>query len=135
MPSPLIFTDTSAWLAWDQPTEPKHRAASQFMALRPHLVTSNFIIDETITLALSRYGRRAALELGDTLWQGTMADIRYISLNDQREAWAFFKQYADKRFSFTDCTSFALMRRLGLAQAFSFDEDFEQTGLFARVPR
>jgi len=37
-----------------------------------------------------------------------------------------------KDFSFTDCTSFAVMRQLGITTAFAFDEHFEQFG-FIRV--
>jgi predicted nucleic acid-binding protein len=130
-----VFVDTSAWLALASPAEPQHALAKQFAATASGLVTSNFVIDEAITLALKRYGHKLAVQLGWTLWEGSRARIFYISKTDQREAWAFFQQYDDKAFSFTDCTSFVLMRRLGLTQAFTFDADFEQTGLFLCVPR
>jgi len=41
--------------------------------------------------------------------------------------------YNDKDFSFTDCTSFALMERLKIKTAFSFDAHFTQYG-FIRIP-
>jgi hypothetical protein len=40
-----------------------------------------------------------------------------------------FVQYADRTFSFTDCTSFALMRTMELTEAFTFDRtDFRAAG-------
>jgi len=62
-------------------------------------------------------------------------EIAHVSKADQRAAWKLFKKHDDKEFSFTDCTSFVVMERLGLLYAFAFDEHFEQTGQFTRVPR
>ena len=39
-----------------------------------------------------------------------------------------FCRYKDKEFSFADCTSFALMEKFGIKNAFAFDEDFEKMG-------
>jgi hypothetical protein len=39
----------------------------------------------------------------------------------------FFK-YRDKKFSFTDCTSFAVMREIRLTQALTTDRHFRQMG-------
>ena len=49
------------------------------------------------------------------------------------EGTAVLERFADKRLSLTDCTSMALMRRLGLEAAFTFDRDFRDCG-FAMVP-
>lgn len=133
--STFVFVDTSAWGAWINRDDLNYSRARQFMATRPRLLTSNFVIDETITLILKRMGYAAAARLGDTLWDGSRARIIYVSKADQRAAWQLFKKYDDKIFSFTDCTSFVIMQRLGLTQAFTFDSDFEQTGHFIRVPR
>jgi predicted nucleic acid-binding protein len=43
-------------------------------------------------------------------------------------AWQIFKRYNDKEFSFTDCTSFAIMRERDLREAFTNDHHFEQFG-------
>jgi len=39
----------------------------------------------------------------------------------------------DKRWSFTDCTSFVLMQNLGIRKALTFDANFRQAG-FATFP-
>ena len=84
---------------------------------------------------LYKLGHETARELGEELWAQKYANVVYISQADQRAAWEIFKRYDDKEFSFTDCTSFAVMERMGLLYAFTFDEHFEQTGQFACVPR
>jgi predicted nucleic acid-binding protein len=42
--------------------------------------------------------------------------------------WQMFKRYTDKAFSFTDCTSFVVMRHHGIWEAFTNDHNFEQVG-------
>ena len=48
-------------------------------------------------------------------------------------AWKLFQTYEDKKLSFTDCTSFAIMEKKGIDKAFSFDEDFVRIG-FVQLP-
>jgi len=130
----LTFADTSAWFATVDPNDPNHEIARRFMSAKPRLVTTNFVIDETITLVLKRLDYTRALRLGEQLWSGQLARIIYITRTDQQAAWQLFKRYRDKEFSFTDCTSFVVMERLRLTHAFAFDEHFDQIGQFARVP-
>ena len=56
-----------------------------------------------------------------------------VSAADERAAWELFAERGDKPYSVTDCTSFVLMRRLGLATAATLDADFRREG-FAVVP-
>ncbi len=130
----LVFVDTSAWYALANEKDINHHLAQQFLAENIRLVTTNFIIDETITLTLIRAGYRQALSVGEQLWNGQLASIVWVTRDDEQAAWELFKQYDDKTFSFTDCTSFSVMSRLGLNHAFTFDIDFTQTGQFIQVP-
>jgi len=43
-------------------------------------------------------------------------------------AWEWFDRYRDKDFSFTDCASFAVMKRLRVKTALTFDRHFTQAG-------
>ena len=97
-------------------------------AHRRQLLTSNFIIDETITLIRARLGWQAARIFDERARGGKLA--RYVAVEPQDEdaAWDIFVRYHDHAFSFTDCTSFAIMRRLGLTTAVSLDEDFRTFG-------
>jgi len=131
----FIFTDTSAWFALAYEGDPYSSMAQAFIASNPRLLTTDFVIDETITLTLTRLGYWAAREIGEKLWSGQLAHVVYVSKADQRAAWELFKKHDDKKFSFTDCTSFTVMEQLGLLYAFAFDEHFEQTGRFTRLPR
>lgn len=56
--------------------------------------------------------------------------IRIIHVTDKIEdqAWKIFEQYDDKDFSFTDCTSFAIMENENIQNAFTFDRHFTQYG-------
>jgi len=68
------------------------------------------------------------------LFGGESADIVLITGDDIAEAWLAFRQFQDKSWSFTDCTSYAVMRPLQIAQAFSFDHHFRQFGTVTVVP-
>jgi predicted nucleic acid-binding protein len=133
--SPYVLVDSSAWYALVNTRDKNHLAAKRFLDAGHRLLTTNFVVDETITLVLVRKGYRAAVDLGEQLWSEEQAHIVWLSRADQHAAWRLFKHYSDKEFSFTDCTSFVVMERLGLTQAFAFDEHFSQTGRFVCVPR
>ncbi len=47
-----------------------------------------------------------------------------VTPNDEERAWDIFSKYRDQDFSFVDCTSFAVMERIKLSTAFSFDRHF-----------
>ncbi len=55
----------------------------------------------------------------------------HVSEQLEDDAWGLFKRYSDKRFSFTDCTSFVIMKQFGLMEAFTNDRHFEQMGFTA----
>ena len=57
-----------------------------------------------------------------------------VTPNIEDAAFNIFKRYADKHFSFTDCTSFSMMRSLKLKEAFAFDKHFEQFEGISKLP-
>ena len=48
-----------------------------------------------------------------------------LSTKQERD---LLKKYADQAVSFTDCLSFALMRRDGIRECFAFDRHFQAAG-------
>jgi predicted nucleic acid-binding protein len=132
---PYLFVDTSAWYALLDKSDANHHAAVKFKDSLVHpMMTSNYIADEVITLVRSHLGYEVAIEIGQKLWDESIANLIRITLQDEKRAWEIFMNYNDKSFSFTDCTSFALMERLGITEAFAFDEHFEQYDTFIVLP-
>ena len=128
---PYIFVDTSAWYALLDKNDADHYAAVKFYDSLVHpLVTSNYIADEVITLARIRLGYKVAVEVGQKLWDESIANLIRVMPEDEKRAWEIFVKYRDKTFSFTDCSSFALMERIGITEVFAFDEHFTQYGSF-----
>lgn len=124
-----IFVDTSGWYAYARGDDPAHeevRAALERWQGR--LVTTDYVFDETVTLARARLGAAAAAKIGDTLLDPGVADLVRLLPEDFEDAWELFKRGKDKAWSFTDCSSFAVMRRLRLHAAVATDHHFRQAG-------
>lgn len=124
-----IFVDTSAFFALADQTDQFHSLAVQYIESTDRLlVTCNFVVHETITLLRMRLGHEPAVQFGRRLLSEAAIPVIRVTPADERRAWEIFRQHRDKRFSFVDCTSFAIMRRVGMRTAFAFDEDFRQFG-------
>jgi predicted nucleic acid-binding protein len=127
-----VFVDTSAWAAYYDTSDRWHAAARDAIQRSVHarvtFVTTDYILDETLTLLLMHAGRRAALQFGEAVQQSRNVDLVHVDPATWEQAWGMFRRYEDKMWAFTDCTSFAVMQQRGLQRAFSFDRHFEQAG-------
>ena len=131
MPRNRIFVDTSAWYAIIDKNDKDHAAAvSKIQILDRPLVTSNYILDEILTLLKTKLGPTIAISFGQKLWDQEVSTLLRIIEEDEERAWSVFRKYADKGFSFTDCTAFALLERLDINTVFAFDDHFVQYGKF-----
>ena len=127
-----VFVDTGGWMACADQADPAHaacRAARDGMLEAGHtLITSDFVIDETLTLIRFRLGLGAA----NAWWQQIdgSARLRWERVENDRfeRARHLFFQYRDKDLSFTDCTSIAIMKELKLAAVITTDRHFHQVG-------
>jgi len=135
-----IFIDTSAWDAIEDSGDLNHELALAFKDDLPnncHLITSNYVLDETYTLLLLNVGyeRTVAFQrnISELLQTGILAVVHVTSsLCD--EAWDVFKRFnVDKKWSFTDCVSYVIMQQFDIDTVFAFDHHFEQMG-FNRKP-
>jgi predicted nucleic acid-binding protein len=124
-----IFVDTSAWFAFVNRRDPDHRRVRDVLrSFEGRLVTSNFVFDEIVTLLRFRVGHESATALGDRLLDSTVADLVRLTADDEQRAWTIFGRRLGQHFSFTDCTSFALMRRLGITEVAALDDNFAREG-------
>ena len=128
-----MFVDTSAFVALRNQAEREHeRARRALRALvdeRVHLFTSNYVFSETYTALLVRVGRREAIEWGRRFRAGAAIELVRVDESVEDDAWSILEQHADEAWSHVDATSFALMAREGVAEAFSLDTNFVQRGL------
>jgi len=131
----MIFVDTGAWYASLVPTDPDHsRAVKWITANKSPLFTTDYVVDETLTLLRVRGERQRALLLGTRFFNGNLATIHNLTAADLTLAWETFQQFDDKNWSFTDCTSKVVMKQLGISVAFAFDRHFQQFGTIQVVP-
>ena len=132
-----LFVDTAGWVACADGADPAHvrccAARDAALEAGQTLVTTDFVIDETLTLIRFRLGLGAA----ETWWQQVDPSprLRWERIDGDRfeKARHLFFQYRDKDFSFTDCTSFVTMRETRLTHAITTDRHFRQMG-FRVVP-
>jgi uncharacterized protein len=133
----MIFIDTGAFLARYLRKDQHHRRAvsvwERLGSNTEHCVTSNFVLDETFTL-LSRWaGHGFAVQRAKSINASRELTICRPDREDEIKALKFFGKYADQHVSFTDCISFALMKRERIDRVFSFDRHFEFAG-FQMIP-
>jgi len=66
--------------------------------------------------------------VGNTLLHSPQIENIWVTKNDERKAWKLFLKRKDKKYSFTDCVSFVLMRQLGIKKYLACDEHFKIEG-------
>jgi predicted nucleic acid-binding protein len=134
----MVFVDTAAFFAIENERDQHHVAAldmrDRLMARRELLMTSDYVLDEVYTLIRMRVGHADAVDFGESVQASRFFRIEPVAPPDLKTAWGIFKRYDDKPFSFTDCTSFALMERLKVKHVFTFDRNFRQYGKFTVRP-
>lgn len=132
-----VFVDTSGWYALIDRRDASHGATrdavERLIREGVRLVSTDYVIDESCTLAKARAGSEAALRLLDLL-NGTAAlDLEWIGPDRFARAEALFRKYRDQAFSFTDCTSFAVMRERRIREVITGDDHFRIMG-FQMLP-
>jgi uncharacterized protein len=124
-----LFVDTSAWFAFSYRTDPQHAQVKKGLSrYEGRLVTSNFIFDEVLALFTARISHAAAAAAGEMLLEREVVDLVRVTPDDEQVAWRLFLSRPDRTYSFTDCTSFVMIRRLGIKRVASLDDDFRQEG-------
>jgi hypothetical protein len=133
----MIFVDTSAWLAVSDVRDGNHARAigvqKELVTGRiGRLITTDYILDETLTLMRKRTGLDGARRFLESLEASRSVQVIWVGQDQFQSAKAAFLSQGTRSWSFTDCTSFVIMRELGITTAFAFDSDFEQAGFEVR---
>src|SRR4051812_16605514 len=123
------FVDTGPWYASVVPSDLRHPEVLDWHGRNNWpLITTDYVIDETLTLLRARGERKRAVELGRHFFDLAGVAIHRIDSEDLRNAWALFRDQPYRDWSFTDCTSKAVIDRLHLKRVLTFDHHFSEFG-------
>ena len=139
MASAEVFVDTSGLYALVEKNDTHHRTArrvvEELLRTGHKLVLTDYVVDEAATLAKVRSGKRVATRVLDLVEQSAGIRIEWIGSLRFEAATAFFRKQADHGYSFTDCTSFIVMKELELSRALTSDRHFPEAGFEALLLR
>lgn len=132
-----LFVDTAGWMACADQADPLHRRACEARdAALSHggvLITTDYVVDETLTLLRRRLGLGAAIAWWQQIDGSSRLRWEWVDIARAEKARGLFFGYRDKDYSFTDCTSFVVMQELRLKEALTTDSHFRQMG-FRTLP-
>jgi predicted nucleic acid-binding protein len=118
-----LFVDTSVWYAAADASDASNTRAKAILTRDEPFICTDHVLGETWTMLRNRINRHAAERFWEQLRSGT-AMIEAVGTADLEAAWQIGLTYRDQDFSLVDRTSFAVMRRLGIDRAASFDDHF-----------
>lgn len=131
----IVFLDTSAVLAVLDTDEEHHKRASaaweRLIQSGAQIITSNYVVVETCALLQRRFGLEAVRTFCSDI--EPMLRVEWVTQAQHGAARMALLTAARRKLSLVDCTSFQLMRELGVSRAFSFDRHFRELG-FEIIP-
>ncbi|MDQ3624789.1 MAG: PIN domain-containing protein [Verrucomicrobiota bacterium] len=127
-----VLMDSAGFLAlWDAADE-HHAAATRLQTelarKRRRFMTTEYVVDETVTLLLVRHSHAAASDFLETVERSEALRLEWIGPDRFHAAAGLFRRHSDKEWSLTDCVSFVTMRELRIRDAFTTDHHFRQAG-------
>jgi uncharacterized protein len=118
-----VFVDTSVWFSAATKNDRSNALAKSILqSISVHVMTDH-VLAETWLLLKSRFNRSVA----EAFWENIRSSavrVESVTSADLEAAWSIGLSFPDQDFSLVDRTSFAVMERLGIVKAASFDEDF-----------
>ena len=128
-----VFVDTGGWVALFAGNDGRHSAAVGIFDRLRHdratLYTSDYVVDETLTLIRSRVGHSAAMTAGQALFESNLVKMVFIAPDHIPGAWKIFGKFSDKNFSFTDASTLTVLNTLKIEKLFGFDAEFKKVGI------
>ena len=127
-----VFMDSAGFLAlWDAADEHHERALrlqTELARKGRRFLTTDYVVDEAVTLLLVRHSHSAAADFLETVTSSESLQLHWVTPDRFHSAAAFFARHDDKEWSFTDGVSFELMHELNLRDSFTTDQHFRQAG-------
>lgn len=131
-----ILVDTGPLYALADRTDARHNEAEaclhEITRQRFPLFANNLTIAECHRRILQNRGIERGLEFLASIHDGSV-NIVWVGPEDAQKARQILERYRDQDISFTDAASLAVMARLGIIKALSFDWHFDLLG-FRRIP-
>ena len=117
-----LFMKEDEWHA------PATKALEEIRKAHKRMLTTWDVFDEVVT-ALRRWGGYdVAVQAGEAMKASTSLTVVVVGDDVRDNAWSTFRKNRFAKLSYTDCTSVAVMKKYGIAEAFTFDEDFKKLG-------
>jgi uncharacterized protein len=130
-----VFIDTGPWYASVVPADPRHaEVMAWFRTNHEPLTTTDYVIDEALTLLRVRGEPARAIALGRRLLDLSAVGIHFLNEEEIRQAWALFRDNPNRDWTFTDCTSKIVIDRLHIKKALTFDRHFIEFGALQLLP-
>jgi predicted nucleic acid-binding protein len=126
----MTFIDSGAFLGRYLARDPYRKASLKLWGELhgTRLITTNHVLEETFTMLARRAGYSFAAERAELIYASSAFEIVHSSRQDELEAIRYFRKYTNQNVSFTDCISFAIMKRHSIRTAFTFDRHFTIAG-------
>ena len=128
-----IFVDTGGWVALFGDNDGNHKSAvtvyERFKKSKAALYTSDYVIDETITLTTVRANHAQSVLAGKALLESAVVKVISVTPDYLQASWELYQKYKDKHFSFTDITTLVIAKNLNIKKLFSYDHEFEKVGM------
>lgn len=138
-----LFIDTWGWLTLRDRNESRHedvkKVYCRFRDQNGIIYTSDYVLDETITLLFRRLPFKTAkgslVRIDKAIKEGYL-QLEWVTPERFEKAKGLRLKYQDKtRISFTDLTSVVLMKELGVKDIITGDELFKHVGMdFQLIP-
>jgi len=126
----MTFVDSSGVYAQLDEDDKQHMPAAsiwtRLITTAEPLVTTSYVVLELTALLQRRLGIEAVRALHENLLP--FIDIQWVGPELHTSAMAALLTANRRQLSLVDCVSFATMRRLGIRDAFAFDEHFAEQG-------
>lgn len=138
MASRRVFGDTSFFFALVAKRDPAHRQAvaayEKLLRAGARVVTTDYVVDETLTLTKARIDAPTSLSLLDRMERSESIELEPVTSDKFLASKQYFRKHSDHGYSFTDCTSFVVMRELAIDVALTTDRHFKAAGFEVLLP-